>query len=208
MATPAQGGTKRDAKRLTTALAAACAHPVRTRTLAILGERTASPAEIARELDLDVSKVGYHVNALAEAELVEQVGQRQVRGAIEHYYRARELPFLSDEQEAQLSAADKRTFAETVLSLYVGNAASALDTGVLVARPDHHLTRLAADLDEKGWGDAATAYWDLYERIAAITKEAAARLADSDEEPIRTISYLSLFEAPRTPKDDPPDVHA
>lgn len=189
-----------NSKRLNTALAAACAHPIRTRSLAILGERVASPAEVARELQLDVSKVGYHFNALADADLIEEVGNRQVRGAVEHYYRARELPFLSDEQEAQLPAADKRTFAETVLSLYVGNAASAIDSGTLVARSDHHLTRLAADLDETGWSDAAAAYWDLYERISAITEEAAARLAESEEEPIRTISYLSLFEAPKTAK--------
>ena len=189
-----------NSKRLTTALAAACAHPIRTRALAILGERVASPAEVARELQLDVSNVGYHFNALAEAELIEEVGQRQVRGAVEHFYRARELPFLSDDQEAQLSAADKRTFAETVLSLYVGNAASALDAGTLVARRDHHLTRLAADLDEQGWADAAAAYWTLYERIDEITKESAERLGASGEEPIRTISYLSLFESPKTPK--------
>jgi DNA-binding transcriptional ArsR family regulator len=187
-------------KRLTTALAAACAHPIRTRALAILGERVASPAEVARELNLDVSNVGYHFNALSDAELIEEVRQRQVRGAVEHFYRARELPFLSDEQETHLSDADKRTFAETVLSLYVGNAASAIDAGTLIARSEHHLTRLAADMDETGWADASAAYWQLFERIDEITKESAERLGESGEDPIRTVSYLSLFEAPKTAK--------
>src|ERR1700759_2273608 len=93
---------QRSGKRLNTALAAAVAHPIRTRSLAILGERVASPAEIARELELDVSKVGYHVSALADAKLIEEVGSRPVRGAIEHFYKAVELPILTDEQEAEL----------------------------------------------------------------------------------------------------------
>lgn len=185
-------------KRLSTALAAAVAHPIRTRSLAILGERIASPAEVARELGLDVSKVGYHFNALAEADLIEEVSHRQVRGAVEHFYRAVELPFISDEQENELPLSDRRSFAESILALYVGNAASALDAGTLVARTDHHLTRLAVDLDETGFSLAAEAYWALYERIEEITKEAAKRLAESDAEPVRTVSYLSLFEAPRT----------
>jgi hypothetical protein len=69
-------------------LGAVVAHPLRCRCLAILGERTASPAEIAREIHVEVSKVGYHVSALVKAGLLEEVGQRPVRGAVEHFYRA------------------------------------------------------------------------------------------------------------------------
>ena len=46
--------------------------------LTIFAERTASPSEIARELRLDVSNVGYHVTALAETNLIERVGSRPV----------------------------------------------------------------------------------------------------------------------------------
>jgi DNA-binding transcriptional ArsR family regulator len=187
-------------KRLSTALAAAVAHPIRTRSLAILGERVASPAEIARELQLDVSKVGHHVNVLADADLIEEVGSRPVRGAVEHYYAAKEFAFISDEQEAELPLEDRRTFAESILALYVGNAASALDAGTLVARTNHHLTRTSGDLDEQGFSDAAEAYWALYLRMEEVEKEAAGRLKASGEEPVRTISFLSLFEAPDATK--------
>jgi DNA-binding transcriptional ArsR family regulator len=191
MATEPQKG-----KRLNTALAAAVAHPIRTRSLAILGERVASPAEIARELELDVSKVGYHVGALAEANLVEEVGSRPVRGAIEHFYKAVELPILTDEQEAELPLDERRSFAESILSLYVGNAAHGLDAGTLIGRPDHHLTRYAFNLDETGWKEASEAYLELYERVFRIQAEAAARLGSNGAKPIRTVSFLSLFEVP------------
>jgi DNA-binding transcriptional ArsR family regulator len=189
---------QRKGKRLNTALAAAVAHPIRTRSLAILGERVASPAEIARELELDVSKVGYHVSALADAKLIEEVGSRPVRGAIEHFYKAVELPILTDEQEAELPMDERRSFAESILSLYVGNAAHGLDAGTLVGRADHHLTRFAFNLDETGWKEASDAYLELYERIFQIQVQAADRLGKTEEKPIRTVSFLSFFEVPVT----------
>ena len=90
--------TTRRRKRLKTTLAAAVAHPLRARCLTIFAERAASPSEIARELRLDVSNVGYHVTALAEANLIERVRSRPVRGATENFYRAIELPVVTAEQ--------------------------------------------------------------------------------------------------------------
>jgi DNA-binding transcriptional ArsR family regulator len=192
--------TTRKKKRLETTLAAAVAHPIRSKCLVILAERVASPAEIARELHLDVSKVGYHVNALAEANLIEEIGSRPVRGAVEHFYRAVELPVVSNEQEAELTPAEQRTYAESVLSIFAANAALSLDVGTLVARTDHHLTRLALNIDEEGWSEATAAYMELYERIFEIQEAAAARMSESGEKPARVVSFQSLFEIPTKPE--------
>src|SRR5882757_1122555 len=102
-------------------LGAAVAHPLRCRCLAILADRVASPAEMARELGLEVSKVGYHVTALAEAGLIEEVGQRPVRGAVEHFYRAVVRPITSAEEEANLSFEERMSFARTIWSLITAN---------------------------------------------------------------------------------------
>lgn len=190
----------RKRKRLETTLAAAVAHPIRSKCLVILAERVASPAEIARELHLDVSKVGYHVNALAETHLIEEIGSRPVRGAVEHFYRAVELPVVSNEQEAELSPAEQRIFAESVLSIFAANAAHSLEVGTLVARTDHHLTRLAFNIDEAGWTEATAAYMELYERIFEIQEAAAARMRDGEETPFRVVSFQSLFEIPMGPE--------
>src|ERR1700760_1850195 len=87
-------------------LGATVAHPMRCRCLAILADRVASPAEIARQLGLEVSNVGYHVSALAEAGLIEEVGQRPVRGAVEHFYRATLRPISDDAETAELTHAE------------------------------------------------------------------------------------------------------
>lgn len=191
MATEAKG-----AKRLNTVLASAVAHPLRSRCLTILAERVASPAEISRDLSLDVNKVNYHVKALVEVGLVEEVGTRPVRGAVEHFYRAIELPIITSDQEPERDPDDRRAFAETTIAIYTANASHAGDAGTLLARPDHHLTRLAFDLDEAGWMEATEAYLVLFERIFEIKEAAEKRMAGTDEEPIRVVSYQHLFEAP------------
>jgi DNA-binding transcriptional ArsR family regulator len=187
-------------KRLETTLAAAVAHPVRSKCLVILAEREASPAEIARELNLDVSKVGYHVAALAEAKLIEPTRTQPVRGAVEHFYRATMLPVVENADEIPGDETERRIYAETILSVHAANAANSLEVGVFFDRTDHHLTRLAFNTDEVGWLEATAAYKELYERIFEIQEAAAQRMGESDEKPFRVVSFQSLFEVPMTGK--------
>jgi hypothetical protein len=82
-------------------LARATAHPVRVSILEVLGidaGRTLSPTDISRELQIPLSNTNYHVTELAKAGLIELVRQRQVRGAVEHFYR---LPTGGPRQEEQ-----------------------------------------------------------------------------------------------------------
>ena len=84
------------ASSMETTLAAIVAHPTRARAFTILTERTASPVEIAQEINKDVGHVGYHVRKLLQLNLVELVDERPVRGAVEHFYRAIERPVVSE----------------------------------------------------------------------------------------------------------------
>ncbi len=71
-------------------LARATAHPLRISILEILGldgGRTLSPSDLSQELQIPLSNTNYHVTELAKASLIELTGQRQVRGATEHFYR-------------------------------------------------------------------------------------------------------------------------
>ena len=178
-------------------LGAAVAHPLRCRCLAILADRVASPAEIARELKLEVSNVGYHVGALADAGLIEEVGQRPVRGAVEHFYRAVVRPITSTEEEEELSIEERISFARTIWSLITANATTALQSGILVERADHHLTRTPVRVDEQGWAEMAEAHMELYERVYEIQAASAERLGENPDDPgISVMSVLAFFETP------------
>lgn len=75
----------------------AMSHPTRAAILRILTERTASPAEMARELGEELSNVSYHAKQLVKFECAELVETRVVRGALEHFYRATEQPLIETE---------------------------------------------------------------------------------------------------------------
>lgn len=74
-------------------LARANTHPLRVSVLEVLsldGGRILSPKDLSLELQAPLSTVNYHVTELRRSGLVEIVDERQVRGAIEHFYRAAE----------------------------------------------------------------------------------------------------------------------
>ncbi len=134
-------------------LAAIVAHPTRAKCLLILAERRASPNEIAAELGEEVGNVSYHVKKLVSLGVVELVDKRQVRGAVEHFYRAVTLAYVSDEEWAKLSMEERRPYSLFVLQLAMADAAQAMEAGTFDARPDNYLSRTPALIDEEGWAE-------------------------------------------------------
>lgn len=78
-------------------------HPIRIEILRVLSSRVASPKELARELGESVSNVSYHFKYLRLEGCIEIVETEQRRGAIEHYYRAKQAPLDGDEAWTGLS---------------------------------------------------------------------------------------------------------
>jgi predicted ArsR family transcriptional regulator len=71
-------------------LARANTHPLRISVLEVLsmdGGRTLSPSDLSYELRVPLSNVNYHVTELVRSGMIELAGERQVRGATEHFYR-------------------------------------------------------------------------------------------------------------------------
>ncbi|MGO9899247.1 MAG: ArsR/SmtB family transcription factor, partial [Solirubrobacteraceae bacterium] len=79
-----------------TKLAKALAHPLRTRILAALEGRTASPNELATELDASLGVISYHVRRLHALGFVKLVKRVPRRGAVAHYYTATTRPRITD----------------------------------------------------------------------------------------------------------------
>src|SRR6201986_969237 len=79
-------------------IAKALAHPLRARILQRLGERVASPGDLANELDAPLGVISYHVRMLREYECVELVRTEPRRGALQHFYKAIARPTLEDDQ--------------------------------------------------------------------------------------------------------------
>jgi len=177
-------------------LAKALSHPMRTRILAILNERVASPNELSEIIDERLPNVSYHVRALQDLDCIELVSTAQRRGAIEHYYRAVVRPFFSDRDWKRLPQSGRQAVSDVALQMIWADVSDAIKRGTFDARPDRHLSRSVLELDEAGWKELH----DLLERALDETERIQARSADrmkksgDDAVPARVV--MMHFESP------------
>ena len=156
-------------------LVRAIGHPLRLRLLTIFNERVASPSDLAAELGEPIGNVSYHTRILARLGCVELVRTKQVRGAVEHYYRAVVRPVFSDEDWAELPTSIRKSLAGAVLTEIADDMSAAAGEGGF-DRDDVHLSRTPLTLDRKGWQDLNELLQGIYERALEIQAESAARL--------------------------------
>src|SRR3954468_19554402 len=131
-------------------IAKALAHPLRARILARLGERVASPGDLAVELGAPLGVVSYHVRMLRDYECVELVRTEPRRGALQHFYRATARPTLDEDQWRTLPSGLRRELTGATIQGLVGDLAEAADAGTL-DDPDVVLHRTPLELDQKGF---------------------------------------------------------
>jgi DNA-binding transcriptional ArsR family regulator len=182
-------------------VAKALAHPLRLEILRHLGDRTASPSEIAAEIGAPLTNVSYHVRKLRSLGLIKLVRKLPKRGVVEHYYSANLRRTVSDEAWAGTPAIVK----EALLTPAAARAASLVARaarGGGFDRGDAHFSVHEMKLDAKGWSSAAEVLKNALEEILEISDEAAARLeADPGVEPIAAVSLMQLFELADAPAE-------
>jgi len=170
-------------------------HPVRVKALTILTERTASPKEIAAEIETPLSNVSYHVRVLDELGLVEIREEESVRGSVAHFYRAVERPLIHNPDWEKLSPRVRSAFSSYVVETLMSDAANSLEAGLFDRRDDRHLTRTPLVLDERGWRKVTSIQIKALEGILKEQSAAASRLSSSGKEGIHVIAGLLCFEA-------------
>jgi DNA-binding transcriptional ArsR family regulator len=188
--------TKTQRRKATGNRIKAMSHPLRASILRLLTERTASPAEMARELDEELSNVSYHTKQLVEFECAELVSTRPVRGALEHFYRATERHLIDTEEWEELDPVVAEDlvceFMQKILDDFVASARAKL----IGADRDFHLTRTLHVLDEEGMQEALEAHERLRLEIVEIQARSAARMVESGEEGNRVSSSQGCFKLP------------
>lgn len=188
-------------------LAKALAHPLRTRILASLEGRTASPSELADELDASLGVVSYHVRRLEALGFLKLVRREPRRGAVEHYYTATGKPRITNAAWGKLPAIVKDATVKAAIDqigTYV--AAGAAEGGFNPA--DAHITRTPVTVDAKGWHALAHELDNLLERIERIEAASQRRLAraNHDDEQEATV-VLMLFQSPIEVADQDASSH-
>lgn len=177
-------------------LAKALAHPLRTRILAALEGRTASPSDLAEELDVSLGLLSYHIRRLASLGLVKLVKRVPRRGAVEHYYTATARPRITSTTWGRTPRIVKQATIQAAveqIGFYVDAAAAAGGFDASEA----HLTRSPVTVDAKGWKALARELDAMLSRIQKIEADSKRRLAAADHEDEQEATVvLMLFNSP------------
>lgn len=171
-------------------------HPLRAALLRILVERTSSPAEMARELDEDLSNVSYHTKQLVELECAELVSTRPVRGALEHFYRATERSLIDRAEWDELDPMMAESLIHEMMQKTLDDFVKAAQAQTIKNEGAFHLTRTPLLLDKAGLQEALEAHEQARLELLEIAARSNARLVDSGEEGINVSSSQACFKMP------------
>jgi DNA-binding transcriptional ArsR family regulator len=185
-------------------VAYALSHRIRVYVLTILNEGTYTPDQIARIIGEPLNKVSHHIKELLDAGSIELAKTEKVRNADQHYYRAVEMPFYSDEEAAAMTPQQRQVTAGLTLQCMVAEAMSAFWAGKLSDDPQGVLLAWRwFNLDGQGRDDLAAEQAKWWERVREIESESTNRRAESGEEAASIIVAHMGFERERTSPTPP-----
>lgn len=171
-------------------------HPVRLDSFVILSEREASPNELCHELEVTLGTASHHVNELADADLIELVETVQRRGAVEHFYRAKARPEVSDAEWQTMTAVNKRRCAGNYLATVIGESLSSLRHGRMENDGDLYIFWMPLKLGAAGRKELHEINAEYQERIEAL-KERAGTGEGEDDAPVRFVAMLGFERSQR-----------
>jgi DNA-binding transcriptional ArsR family regulator len=177
-------------------LAKALSHPLRARILTALENRTASPSQLADDLDTSLGVISYHVRQLHGLGFLRLVKRVPRRGAVEHYYTTVAGPRISTEAWETAPAVVKQAVLGSTLREIGTQASAAAEAGGFESQ-DAHLSRSPVTVDSQGFKQLADELEALVTRIERIAAESQKRLGRDGGDDARSAAVaLMLFHTP------------
>ena len=185
-------------KTIEEVLGYAFGHRIRVEVLSILNEGTYTPDQLARIVGEPLNKVSHHIRELHDGGSIELAYVRKARNADQHYYRAVEMPFYSDDAVWRMTPHQRQVSAGLVLQNMIAEAMSAFWAGKI---RDDRRTWLAwrwFNVDRQGRQDIADEQQRSWDRMREIEAESTNRRVESSEEAKSIIVGGMSFERERT----------
>lgn len=186
-------------------MAKALTHPERLEILADFSNLAPggvmSASDYAYRHDLEVGYVSHHFRALEKRNLIEEVKQRKVRGAVEHFYRLKRKYIFEGPEWERLPLPLRLGVSGRTLGNLFGAITEAVEGETFEKRPSERV--LGWDkmiVDEEGWKKVATFLREAMDVAAEASEESKERLAESGEIGIPVTWCLLFFESPEPEK--------
>lgn len=161
-------------------VAKALAHPLRARLLGALEDRTASPSELAAELDVPLGVLSYHIRRLTALGFLTLVRRVPRRGAVEHYYTATVRPPVTDEAWGATPGIVKQASITGALGQLGAQVSAAAAAGGFNS-DEARISQASVCLDDQGWHELASELTSLAARVEEIQSQSRTRLGEPPE---------------------------
>jgi hypothetical protein len=142
--------------------------------------------------------LNYYFAGLERDGYLHRVGGVRVRGAVQHFYRAKRRALISDAEFAQMSMPDRQITSNAVIEDAHTCAIEAVEAGTMDKRENSVLLWEPYRLDQQGFDETMEVLNRTYERAKEICAESNVRLKKSGKEGIPTVIALAGFEGVRT----------
>ncbi len=174
----------------------AMSHPLRASILRILNERTASPAELARELGDHLHNVSYHTKRLEQLGCIELVKERHVRGAVEHFYRATQRHLIDGSDWEALDPVIKEDLVGDFMQKILDDFVASAKARMVGSDKNFYLARTPLVLDEDGYQEALELHAKAYQELLEIQARSTERLLKEGEDGIPSTFSQGLWKMP------------
>jgi hypothetical protein len=181
----------------------AYAHPLREEIFTILTTRTASPAELTRELGLerrDLPNVTHHTKYLVELDCAELVEEKQTAGTLpEKFYKATERA-LVDMGEWEILRQENPGLAEHLLGkgmqVQLDDYILAIKERTIGDDENFHMSRTRRVLDAPGLIESLELYERCRREMDEVERRSAERRREDGSDALHVSACLGLFAVP------------
>jgi hypothetical protein len=183
---------------ISSVIATAMSHPTRIGAMTILLQRTATPAQIAVELDESLSNVCYHIDKLEKLGCIELVSIEPTKGGrvVEHFYRAVERVYFDNDAWERLGGKDKLEVVIALMRLVSEDVNDAMAQGTFFDPDDNHISRSPMSVDFEGWDETTALLDNTVGGLFKIQENVASRCRDADRETFPIKVEIIQFRSP------------
>jgi DNA-binding transcriptional ArsR family regulator len=183
----------------------ALANSMRVQILTILNERANSTTGLARELGVEPGEIAYDVEVLRDMGLIEVVGEKKRRGAMEVFYKAISRAHLDELEWPTVPGPVKGGLRASLLQTIMADAIAAIDEDAYDSVEGAHMSWTPLIVDGPGWEELVEILRVALEGVLKASKSSAERLIANDEEGTScTVSILGYAAALDKRKVGPP----
>jgi DNA-binding transcriptional ArsR family regulator len=194
VATATEARTGQRSKKIEDVVAYALGHRIRVQILMILNQGTYTTAEIADIIGEPLNRVSNHIRELLDAGSIEIADTQPRRGTYQHYYRAVEIPFYSEQEIEEMPWQQRQVTAGLIIQSYLAEVLAGLRAGKMADDPRAWAVWDRYNLDEDGRREVADEQEDHWRRLQAIKGVTANRVAASGVDTVPYIVSVLGFE--------------